>query len=87
MQVVHALALTYEVRSSDATSRAATFSIEAQNLTDTKAFDYFGVQRPGRAVAARRAHLTVYDRSGSQHLKSRREATCSCAKRSKVPAS
>jgi outer membrane cobalamin receptor len=53
MQVVHALALTYEVRSSDATSRAATFSIEVQNLTDTKAFDYFGVQRPGRAVYCR----------------------------------
>ncbi len=52
-QVLHALALTYEVRSSDVASRAAVFTIEAQNLTDAKAFDYFGVQRPGRAVYCR----------------------------------
>jgi vitamin B12 transporter len=52
-QVVHALALTYQVRSADAASRTASFTIEAQNLTDAKAFDYFGVQRPGRALYCR----------------------------------
>jgi vitamin B12 transporter len=45
-QVLHALALTY-VAQSDPVS--LSFTGEVQNLTDQAAFDFFGVQRPGRA--------------------------------------
>ncbi|WXB17236.1 TonB-dependent siderophore myxochelin receptor MxcH [Pendulispora albinea] len=44
-QLLHSVALTYLLRS------PATLSatLEAQNLTDARAYDNFGVQRPGRA--------------------------------------
>jgi len=45
-QTLHHLALVYEVRGD---ALAFSSSAEIQNLTDTKAYDYFGVQRPGRA--------------------------------------
>jgi vitamin B12 transporter len=44
-QTTHALALTYL-----ATGKLTqTWSAEIQNLTDAKAYDFFGVERPGRA--------------------------------------
>lgn len=46
-QLVHSVALTYAVREAPYT---ATSSLEVQNLTDARVFDFFGVQRPGRAV-------------------------------------
>ncbi|MCU0695556.1 MAG: TonB-dependent siderophore myxochelin receptor MxcH [Myxococcaceae bacterium] len=46
-QLLHSAALTYLVR---VDRRALSFTGEVQNLTDAKAFDFFGAQRPGRAV-------------------------------------
>lgn len=46
-QLLHALALTYFLRSDPV---ALSFTVEGQNITDEQAFDFFGVQRPGRAV-------------------------------------
>lgn len=46
-QLIHTVGLAYRVRRA---SRALSFSGEVTNLTDAPAFDYFGVQRPGRAV-------------------------------------
>jgi vitamin B12 transporter len=45
-QLLHSLALTYLVKGDPL---ALSFTGEAQNLTDQPAFDFFGVQRPGRA--------------------------------------
>ena len=45
-QLLHSLALTYVARGDIV---ALGFTGEAQNLTDQRAFDFFGVQRPGRA--------------------------------------
>ncbi len=45
-QLVFGAALTYALRGKDV-GLAAT--LEAQNLTDEKVFDFYGVQRPGRA--------------------------------------
>jgi hypothetical protein len=45
-QVLHNLALTYLVKA-DALTTSSSF--EVQNVTDEKAFDFFGVQKPGRA--------------------------------------
>lgn len=45
-QLLHSLALTYLVRGNPL---ALSFTSEVQNLTDEPAFDFFGVQRPGRA--------------------------------------
>jgi TonB family protein len=45
-QLTHSAALTYLVRGDDLT---ISFSGEVQNITDANAFDFFGVQRPGRA--------------------------------------
>lgn len=47
MQLSHALALTWAVAAERA--RVAT-SVEVQNLTDARLYDFFGVQRPGRSV-------------------------------------
>ncbi|MFS8067165.1 MAG: TonB-dependent siderophore myxochelin receptor MxcH [Byssovorax sp.] len=44
-QLLHSLGLTYLVRGPTTISS----TLEVQNLTDEKAFDYFGAQRPGRA--------------------------------------
>lgn len=46
-QLLHSAALTYLVR---VERRALSFTGEVQNLTDAKAYDFFGAQRPGRAV-------------------------------------
>lgn len=46
-QLLHSLALSYLVRGDRIT---VTFTGEVQNLTDSLAFDFFGVQRPGRAL-------------------------------------
>jgi len=46
-QLIHSLVLSYEVTRTDAQQLA--FSSELQNLSDERAFDFFGVQRPGRA--------------------------------------
>lgn len=45
-QLTHGVGLTYSVWN-DLTRVASTF--EVQNLTDARVYDYFGVQRPGRA--------------------------------------
>ena len=45
-QLIHAAGLTYRVRSD---VLDLSFTGEWQNLTDEAAFDFFGVQRPGRA--------------------------------------
>lgn len=45
-QLLHAAALTYLTRTDAFT---ISFTGEVQNLTDRRAFDFFGVQRPGRA--------------------------------------
>ena len=46
-QLLHSLALTYVVR---AAPRTVSFSVEAHNLTDEPAFDFYGIQRPGRTL-------------------------------------
>jgi outer membrane cobalamin receptor len=45
-QLLHSAALTYVVQGEHLT---LGFTGEVQNLTDAAAFDFFGVQRPGRA--------------------------------------
>lgn len=45
-QLLHSLALTYSVGGNPL---ALSFSAEVQNLTNEPAFDFFGIQRPGRA--------------------------------------
>lgn len=49
-QLSHTVALTYTVQM---TPRRITASAEIQNLTDAQLFDFFGVQRPGRAAFAK----------------------------------
>lgn len=46
-QWLQSVALTYLVRGG---GLAVSSTIDVQNLTDQKAYDFFGVQRPGRAV-------------------------------------
>ncbi|MEM9721245.1 MAG: carboxypeptidase-like regulatory domain-containing protein [Bacteroidota bacterium] len=45
-QSIHAAGLTYQTHVGNMQS---AFTLEAQNLTNAKVFDLFGVQRPGRA--------------------------------------
>ncbi|WP_394844689.1 TonB-dependent siderophore myxochelin receptor MxcH [Pendulispora brunnea] len=45
-QLVHSVALTYLVHGEP---MAMSFTGELQNITDERAYDFFGVQRPGRA--------------------------------------
>ncbi|ACY14573.1 TonB-dependent siderophore myxochelin receptor MxcH [Haliangium ochraceum] len=49
-QLIHTPALSYRV---EREGRAASFTIELQNLSDERVFDFFGVQRPGRAAYAK----------------------------------
>ncbi|WP_437300905.1 TonB-dependent siderophore myxochelin receptor MxcH [Sorangium sp. So ce426] len=51
-QLVHTLALTYLVERGGWT---VSSTVEVQNLTDEKAFSFYGVQRPGRAAYAKLA--------------------------------
>ncbi|WP_438030507.1 TonB-dependent siderophore myxochelin receptor MxcH [Sorangium sp. So ce233] len=51
-QLVHTLALTYLVERG---GRAVSSTVEVQNLTDEKAFSFYGIQRPGRAAYAKLA--------------------------------
>ncbi len=46
-QLLHSLALTYQLENANT---SLSFTSEVQNLTDQPAFDFFGVQRPGRAL-------------------------------------
>ena len=46
-QLIHSIALTYAVQGE---AIGLTFTGEVQNVTDALAFDFFGVQRPGRAA-------------------------------------
>jgi vitamin B12 transporter len=48
-QTTHTLALTYLARG----RLTQSWTAEIQNLTDARTFDYFGVQRPGRAFFAK----------------------------------
>ena len=45
-QTTHSLGFIYKL---DLESATLNFSAEVQNLTDKKAFDFFGVERPGRS--------------------------------------
>lgn len=49
-QLSHAMALTY---TADILDCPITVSAELQNLTDEKLYDFYGVQRPGRAFNAK----------------------------------
>ena len=49
-QLLSSLALTYDTTSAD---RGVSASLEVNNLTNAKLFDFFGVQRPGRFVLAK----------------------------------
>ncbi|MCP3099472.1 TonB-dependent siderophore myxochelin receptor MxcH [Myxococcus sp. K15C18031901] len=49
-QLIHSLALTYVTRPASAT---LSWTVDVQNLTDADAFDFYGVQRPGRSVFAK----------------------------------
>lgn len=51
-QLTQSLSLSYLVRGDDLTIHS---SLEAQNLTNEKVFDFYGVQRPGRAFFAKMA--------------------------------
>lgn len=51
-QLVHTLALTYLVERGGWT---VSSTVEVQNLTDEKAFSFYGIQRPGRATYAKLA--------------------------------
>ncbi|MEM8928824.1 MAG: carboxypeptidase-like regulatory domain-containing protein [Bacteroidota bacterium] len=46
-QTVHTAGLTYRMETKRLQN---SLTLEVQNLTDAKVFDFFGVQRPGRAV-------------------------------------
>ncbi len=46
-QLLQALALVYRV---EGAPMALSFAVEAQNLTDEPAYDFYGVRRPGRAL-------------------------------------
>ncbi|WP_437854529.1 TonB-dependent siderophore myxochelin receptor MxcH [Sorangium sp. So ce363] len=46
-QLLHSLALTYVARDEP---RTVSFTIEAHNLTNERAFDFYGIQRPGRTL-------------------------------------
>ncbi len=47
-QLVHTAIVTYADEGDS--GRGVSFSLEAQNLWDAKVFDFYGIQRPGRAV-------------------------------------
>ena len=49
-QLLHSLALTYVTRTPRAT---LSWTLDVQNLTDASAFDFLGVQRPGRTFTAK----------------------------------
>jgi hypothetical protein len=44
-QLLHSLALSYVVRG----AKTLSTTLETQNLTDERAYDVYGVQKPGRA--------------------------------------
>ncbi|WP_437688572.1 TonB-dependent siderophore myxochelin receptor MxcH [Sorangium sp. So ce176] len=46
-QLLHSLAITYVTRDEP---RTVSFTIEAHNLTDERASDFYGIQRPGRTL-------------------------------------
>lgn len=50
-QLVHSLLLTQVLQRGR--DRTFSMSLELQNLTDARVYDFFGVQRPGRAVFAK----------------------------------
>jgi vitamin B12 transporter len=49
-QLVHSLAVVYLV---DTDHGSLSSSMEVQNLSDEDVYDFFGVQRPGRAFYAK----------------------------------
>jgi vitamin B12 transporter len=49
-QLVHSVVVGYRV---EAGGRAVSTTLEVQNLTDETTFDFYGVQRPGRAAFAK----------------------------------
>ena len=49
-QLTHALAFTYVVR--DMATRLS-WTLDFQNVTNAQTYDFYGVQRPGRIIAAK----------------------------------
>ncbi|NNC19599.1 TonB-dependent siderophore myxochelin receptor MxcH [Corallococcus exiguus] len=49
-QLTHGLALTYVIR--DMTTRLS-WTLDFQNITNAQTYDFYGVQRPGRLIAAK----------------------------------
>ncbi|WP_233262208.1 TonB-dependent siderophore myxochelin receptor MxcH [Vitiosangium sp. GDMCC 1.1324] len=49
-QLLHSLALSYVIRGAAMT---LGWTVDVENLTDAPAYDFFGVQRPGRGVFAK----------------------------------
>ncbi|MFY0564062.1 TonB-dependent siderophore myxochelin receptor MxcH [Archangium lansingense] len=49
-QLLHSLALSYVIRGAAVT---LGWTVDVENLTDTPAYDFFGVQRPGRSLFAK----------------------------------
>lgn len=47
-QLLHALALTYRLKRG---GRSVDFTAQSSNLADARAYDFYGAQRPGRAVS------------------------------------
>jgi vitamin B12 transporter len=47
-QFVHSIVLSYLVKQRN--ERQIAFTSEVQNLTDEQTYDFYGVQRPGRAA-------------------------------------
>jgi hypothetical protein len=49
-QLIHSAALTYVLRAAPTTM---SWTLDVQNVTDARAFDFYGVQRPGRSFFAK----------------------------------
>ncbi|RKH34979.1 TonB family protein [Corallococcus praedator] len=49
-QLTHSVALTYVMRD---TPTKLSWTLDLQNLTNARTFDFYGVQRPGRSLAAK----------------------------------
>ncbi|WP_233261224.1 TonB-dependent siderophore myxochelin receptor MxcH [Vitiosangium sp. GDMCC 1.1324] len=49
-QFLHSVSLTYVIRRAPAT---LSWTVDVQNLTDARAYDFYGVQRPGRSIFAK----------------------------------
>ena len=65
-QVAHSISLTYLAQGKE---RVISSSVEVQNLTNAKLYDYFGVQRPGRAFFFKLTFENQFRRSARSERK------------------